>query len=188
MARRSITGLCIGGGLGAAQSMAQLLIELRRPLPCPVLIQAGESTDLLFSLLPVEWRTSGHLRWAHDGDDMRPGQLLLSPRSHALSPRADGHVKLQAGPAHAIDQLFEGAAKAWGEGAIAILFGSESTDGTDGLTAIRAHGGVRIVQSPIEGRPPVSTAHVILTDDPSAILLVNQMVRTLNHLLVDQQL
>jgi two-component system chemotaxis response regulator CheB len=71
----------------------------------------------------------------------------------------DGYLELTRGPREnwarpAIDPLFRSAALWYGPDAIGIILTGRLNDGTSGLYEIKRHGGMAIVQTPVEAEAP----------------------------------
>jgi two-component system chemotaxis response regulator CheB len=89
-------------------------------------------------------------------DALTPGHVYLAPPGVHLVVD-DGQLDLDrsgkvsfARPS--IDVLFESVAKAYGGRAVGVILSGAGADGARGLQAIRAAGGVTIVQDPAEAR------------------------------------
>jgi len=55
-----------------------------------------------------------------------------------------------------------------------VLTGGDS-DGTDGLQAVKRHGGVSVVQSPADSRAPSMPLSAIVHDSPDHIAILDEM-------------
>lgn len=99
----------------------------------------------------LERRTSLPVRQAEDGDDLRPGEIIVAPPDHHLLVNADGTVSLtRTELVHftrpSADLLFESLAAAYGPRAIAVVLTGTGSDGAMGATAVKKRGGTVIVQ------------------------------------------
>lgn len=148
----------IGGSAGALRALKVILPMLPQDFPAAILIvthigsQKSIVPDILgrCSAMPV--------RHATDGEPIIPGRVLVAPPDEHLTVVVkDGkaYVRLLHGPKEnhcrpAIDPLFRSAASTFMENAIGVVLSGYLDDGTVGLQAIKACGGLAIVQDPIE--------------------------------------
>jgi two-component system, chemotaxis family, protein-glutamate methylesterase/glutaminase len=143
----------IGGSAGAVRPLGELLAALPPDFPAAI------SVVLHLSPLTGEW-LSGHLQKFTPLPVHSPGTSLEIKPGRVLVARPDHHLILQReraivsrGPREnmwrpAIDVLFRSAAVAHDSKVIGVLMSGELDDGTAGLQAIKACGGVVVVQDP----------------------------------------
>ncbi|MDB5746220.1 MAG: Protein-glutamate methylesterase [Massilia sp.] len=152
----------IGGSLGAINALKVILASLPEDFPAAILIvtHIGSNRSMLpqilqkISALPV--------RHATDGEPITPGRVLLAPPDEHLTVVTAGervYARLVHGAKEnhcrpAIDPLFRSAAAAFGTGAIGVVLTGYLDDGTVGLQAVKARGGIAIVQDPAEAEAP----------------------------------
>ena len=96
-------------------------------------------------------RTAMPVKEAAAGDRIRPGHVYIAPPNRHLLVNSDGTLELtQTELVHFVrpsaDLLFESAAAAYGERAIAVVLSGSGKDGSMGVKAIRKTGGTVIVQ------------------------------------------
>jgi two-component system, chemotaxis family, CheB/CheR fusion protein len=103
-------------------------------------------TELLGRASPLQVVT------VEDGDLITPNRVYVTPPNAVLALDGDVfHVltpTLGARPEMPIDAFFRSLADARGASAIGVVLSGTGTDGTFGLTAIKAAGGVTFVQEP----------------------------------------
>ena len=161
MSRRDV--VAIGGSVGAVPAMLELVSALPPDFPAAVLavlhIGANESQ------MPALLSNRGRLRAVHpvDGQAPEPGVVHVAPPDRHMVVDG-GRVRLVHGPKEhhtrpAIDPLFRSAAAGLGERVIGVVLSGGMDDGTAGLQAIKACGGLAVVQHPstaIEPSMPMS--------------------------------
>ena len=148
----------IGGSAGAVKPLLDLVGNLPPRFPASVLIvqhigaQASTLPELLNrrGRLPAMFPTSGRL--------LEPGVIYVAPPDHHLLV-TDGAVRLTKDPKEnyarpAIDPLFRSAAIAKGPRVIGVILSGMLDDGVAGLQAIKACGGLAIVQDPLDAEVP----------------------------------
>ena len=95
-----------------------------------------------------------HAAHATDGDPIVNGRIYIAPPDHHLLGR-EGQVRVLRGPREnrhrpAADPLFRSAAYTYGPRVVGVVLTGSLDDGTVGLKAIKACGGVAVVQDPKE--------------------------------------
>lgn len=166
MAPRDI--VVLGGSIGGFQALRTIVAALPEDFPAAlfVVLHIGERPSRLPELL----NTAGPLPAHHaiDGEPIEPGQIHVAPPDRHLLI-ADHRVRLSRGPREnwarpALDPLFRSAARAFGPQAIGVVLSGALSDGTQGLGAIKQHGGVAVVQDPADcldpGMPQSALMHV----------------------------
>jgi len=148
----------IGASAGGVRALSALVEGLPRDFPAPLLIvlHIGAHRSILAELL----RRSGSLpaQQAADGQRIEAGQIFVAaPDRHLLV--VDDTLRLSHGAKEhhtrpAIDPLFLSAALAGGTRAIGVLLTGRLDDGTAGLQAIKACGGIAVVQDPADAEVP----------------------------------
>ena len=96
----------------------------------------------------------------------------------------DGRLRVVGGPREngdrpAIDPLFRTAAHSHGERAIGVILSGALDDGTRGLRAIKAHGGMTIVQDPASALHPGMPRAAIRFVAPDRVLFPEQIAAAL---------
>jgi two-component system, chemotaxis family, protein-glutamate methylesterase/glutaminase len=154
-ARRIIV---VGASWGGVEALQRLVADLPADLQAPVLIvlHIGRYRSILPTLLRP--RSPLQVMHATDGTPLKAGQILVAPPDHHMLVEA-GRVRLSRGPKEhfsrpAIDPLFRSAALTHGPGAIGVVLTGRLDDGTAGLQAIKACGGIAIVQDPADALEP----------------------------------
>ena len=87
---------------------------------------------------------------AEDGEELVPGRIHVAPPGYNVSIR-DDRIHLSqpdtgVGPKPSIDHLFSSLAEEYGDNAVGVILSGTGTDGAGGIRAIKAGGGITIVQ------------------------------------------
>jgi two-component system chemotaxis response regulator CheB len=159
----------VGASAGGVEALVALVRDLPPDLPAALFVVLhvppyGESH------LPAILTHHGPLPAAHatHGAAITPGRIYVAPPDHHLLVR-DGHVELTHGPREnasrpAVDALFRTAARAYGPRVVGVVLSGALGDGSAGLMAIAARGGVTVVQDPaealFEGMPRTALRYV----------------------------
>ncbi|RAU23077.1 chemotaxis protein CheB [Paramagnetospirillum kuznetsovii] len=90
---------------------------------------------------------------AEERQPVTPGIIHVAPPDYHLMVEADHTFSVSTDPkVHnarpSIDVLLISAAEAWGSGLAAVLLTGANADGADGMAAVKAAGGVCLVQDP----------------------------------------
>jgi two-component system chemotaxis response regulator CheB len=151
--------IVIGGSAGASGVLLQICRALPTDFAASVFVvthfqhRGPEGLKAMLAdacALPVDV--------AIDGQPVEPGRICLAAADrHLLLAR--GVVRLGAGPMEnlmrpAIDPLFRSAALAYGPRAIGLVLSGRMDDGASGLAAIKARGGLALVQHPKVAQAP----------------------------------
>jgi len=159
----------IGTSTGGVEVLTRLVAGLPSGFKPAVLIvmHIGPHDSILPSLLA---RNSVlPVRQARHGDLVEAGRILVAPPDLHLTMVRDGArcsvvLARTAKENHtrpAIDPLFRAAAAAFGARAIGVILTGALDDGTAGLAAIKACGGVAVVQDPSEALAPAMPSSAI---------------------------
>lgn len=119
-----------------------------------------------------------------DGETFRNGHVYVAPPDHHLMLSSD-RVRVVRGPQEnrfrpSIDALFRSAARWYGSRVIGMVLTGRLDDGTVGLQAVHARGGITVVQAPEEAEYPsmptsalryVKVAHTVRIADAGALLI-----------------
>jgi two-component system chemotaxis response regulator CheB len=186
----------IGGSTGAVRALETILPMIPHDFPAAILIATHIASQN--SILPdiLGRCATMPVRYAIDGEPIVPGRILVAvPDEHLTVVMNDGKacVRLVHGPREnhcrpAIDPLFRSAASAFLENTIGVLLTGDLDDGTVGLQAVKACGGLAIVQDPMEAEAlamPASAIEHVNVDQvlranaigPALVALVARRVR-----------
>lgn len=164
--------IVIGGSAGALEPLTIILEQLPLELRASVLIvmHTRAGTD---GVLPDILQRASSLRVAfakHDEPLQRGRVYVANPDVHLIVTPAG--LRLVHGPREngfrpAIDPLFRTAARELGARVVGVILSGALSDGIYGLSLIKQHGGVAIVQDPEDadiGNMPRSALNVVDVD------------------------
>jgi two-component system chemotaxis response regulator CheB len=161
----------IAASEGGVVAVADLLRSLPAALGAALFVVVHTRPDGP-GLLPgiLSRATALSVTAAEDGQPIAPGRVYVAPPDRHLVLE-DGFVRLSNGPKErhtrpAADPLFRSAAHHYGPRVVGIILTGGDGDGTAGARAIKARGGVVIVQEPHEARNPAMPREALLRDHP----------------------
>jgi len=151
--------IVIGGSLGALEALQHLLAELPADLPAAVFVVIHMAPDRR-SRLPEVIAQYGSMAAsaAVHGERIRKGHIYVAPSDNHLSLQGE-YVRVVRGPREnghrpAVDVLFRSAAREFGPRVIGVVLSGQLDCGTEGMMAVRARGGLTVVQEPAEATFP----------------------------------
>jgi two-component system chemotaxis response regulator CheB len=158
--------VAIGGAAGAIEALCKLLALLPAGLPAIVLATVHRR---VYAESHLKEMLARHAQMRviipEEGELLIAGACYIGhPSSHltvgpGLRARFVGDGLYRA---HNIDALFTSAARRGGDRVIGVILSGMSSDGTEGLAAIKEEGGTALVQSPAEAlwdQMPLSAIH-----------------------------
>jgi two-component system chemotaxis response regulator CheB len=179
--------IVIGTSTGGIAALQTLLGGLPPDFPAAIMItmHLGDNGSVLPELLAPYCKL--HVRFARDKELVVPGVVLVAPpNKHLLLDQ--GRVNLVHGAKEnysrpAIDPFFRSAAISHRRHAIGVVLTGDLDDGTVGLQAIKACGGLAIVQDPSEAEAPSMPSSALQYVDPHYCLPVRHIIDQLLYLL-----
>lgn len=144
--------VAIGASAGGPAAVVQVLAHV--PADFPAAIVVVQHVDEQFAAGLADWLTlqSGlKVRLANDGDQPRPGTVLLAGRENHLvflSPTRVGYVAapLDCSYRPSVDVFFKSVLRHWPGDVTGVLLTGMGRDGAEGLKALRDAGHVTLVQ------------------------------------------
>ncbi len=159
----------IGSSAGGVTALQRLCAALPADLPAAVFV-AQHLSPSTRSLLPQLLDRAGPLPVVapSDGQAIEPGHVYVAIPDHHMLLR-EGHVLMRRGPYEnrtrpAVNALFRSAAVHYGSRAIGVVLTGLLDDGTEGLIAIKAAGGMSVVQDPDDAEWPSMPLNALKRD------------------------
>jgi two-component system chemotaxis response regulator CheB len=142
----------IGTSTGGPNALQVVIPRLPGDLPVGVLIVQHMPATFTQTLATRLDRLSAlSVKEAQEGDEIRPGQVLLAPGHSHLVLRGRSRVGLDSEPAKvphrpAVDVMMASAAEVYGPAALGVIMTGMGQDGKEGLALLKAKGGAVIAQ------------------------------------------
>lgn len=144
--------LALAASAGGVEALSLVLSGLPATFPAAVIVVQHRTTQEP-NFLPevLGRRTTLRVKFAEDGEALRPATAFLAPPGLHLLVRADGTLSLSLSPkVHSVrpsaDLLFESVATSFKDRAIAVVLTGADSDGSGGVPVVKKMGGVVIAQ------------------------------------------
>jgi two-component system chemotaxis response regulator CheB len=148
------TIVAIGASTGGTEAIREVLIRLPKNFPPTVITQhippvfSRAFADRLNSLCPFE------VKEAEDGDEVRPGRVLIAPGGQHMLLRRSGtgyKAAIKDGPRvcyqrPSVDVLFSSVAAEAGKNSVGVILTGMGADGANGLLEMRRRGATTMAQ------------------------------------------
>jgi two-component system, chemotaxis family, protein-glutamate methylesterase/glutaminase len=161
--------IVIGASAGGVEALQRLCAALPADFPGCVFV-AQHLSPSARSMLPQLLDRVGPLRAISpvDGQAIEPGHIYVGGPDHHMLLR-EGRVLMRRGPLEnrtrpAANALFRSAAIHYGSRVIGVVLTGLLDDGTDGLIAIKAAGGLSVVQDPDDAEWPSMPRNALKRD------------------------
>ena len=172
--------IVLGTSAGGLKALTAIVKELPADLEAAVFVVQHLHANRN-SLLPAILQDVGTLpaHAAQDGEAIRTGRIYVAvPDHHLLVSR--GRVRVVRGPQEnrfrpSIDALFRSAARSYGPRVIGVVLTGALDDGTIGLQAVKARGGITVVQDPAEAEYPSMPRSAFRFAKPDHVLSLSQI-------------
>ncbi|GAB4380919.1 MAG: chemotaxis protein CheB [Elainellaceae cyanobacterium] len=179
--------VAVGTSLGGLSALKTMLKGIPGGFAAAIAIvqhRHRESDNILGAFLQQFTHLPVHE--VEDKEQILPGHVYMAPADyHLLIETGYFSLSTDAPVSYArpsIDVLLESAAEAYAERAIGILLTGANQDGVQGLAAIKARGGVTIVQSPATADSPVLPEAAIAAVSVDWVLPLSDIAAHLVHL------
>lgn len=178
-------------GIGASAGGLEALKMLISALPasdniCYVVAQHLSPThnSLLTELLAPVTKLS--VRDLRDGQELAPKCIFITPPDRDVE-YSDGHFQLSppkpgVGPKPSVDRLLISLADHAGDHSVAIILSGTGSDGAIGVRAVKAAGGVVLVQSPEDAKYDGMPRSAIQTGCADLVMTPDAMGETLQNI------
>ena len=173
--------IAIGASAGALEAVRQITEVL--PRNCQAAIAVVFHVGPYPSQLPeiLSWHGKLPAVFGEDGTVVEPGRIYVAPPDRHMVLESPGRIRVVSGsPVHntrpAIDPLFASAAATFGSRVVGVVLSGRGKDGASGLQVIKNHGGLALVQDPVEAPVPQMPAAAFAEDDPE-VLPIAQLAR-----------
>ncbi len=132
--------------------MSNLVATLPTPFPAPIVIAQHLDPKRPSHLGEIlERHTSLPVIIVQDQEPLRANTVYVVPANRHVEISDHDVIVLPDGtgrPVPSVDLLFSSAAKAYGEGLIAVILTGTGSDGTSGARAVKEAGGTVVIQDP----------------------------------------
>lgn len=145
----------IGGSAGSLPVIREILRDLAPDAAVSVFVVMHVSPAFPSSLPEILAReTALHVHHPYHGEPVEPGHVYIAPPDRHLVV-TDGRIGLTIEPREhharpAVDVLFRSAAADRGSRVIGVILSGSLNDGATGLAEVKRHGGLTIVQDPVD--------------------------------------
>lgn len=186
-ARTDFDAVVVGASAGGVSALQTLTSRLPADFGIPVFVVLHVPRDRpngLSELLGA--RCALPVSEAEDKQTVTGGNVVIAPPDYHLLIETRESVALSVDAPvlfsrPAIDVLFESAACVFGARLLAILLTGASTDGSEGVAAVRAVGGSVWIQDPADATAPLMPAAAIAHAGADAVLTLEQICLALEN-------
>ncbi|MCV2485316.1 chemotaxis protein CheB [Flavobacterium sp. SH_e] len=178
----------IGGSAGSLQALLQILPFVEKPISFAIVIVVHrKNTDeqTLEDLIALKSKVA--VKEVEDKVKLEAGFIYIAPSNYHLLFEKDETLSLDTSEKinysrPSIDVSFESAAEIYTSHLIGILLSGSNSDGTVGLKAIQAAGGIIVVQNPLSADMPFMPNNAILNTTPDFILKTEEILEFIKEI------
>ena len=178
----------IGTSAGGLVALREIVSNLPADLPAAIFVvmhSAAEYGSKLAEILSSWGPLPAHM--AVHGERIRLGQIFVAPNDNHLTLHRD-FVRVTRGPKEnghrpAVDPLFRTAARIFGSRVVGVVLTGNLSCGTEGLMAIKASGGLAVVQADPQfpGMAQSALAHVDVDHVVPLVEMADLIRRLVTH-------
>ncbi|HEL3751300.1 chemotaxis protein CheB [Stenotrophomonas sp. TWI169] len=180
--------IVVGASAGGVAALQAIVQALPAGLSVPVLVVLHVPRDRNSRIVEVlAPHCAVPVREAEDKQPIERGTVTFAPPDYHLLVEDRSSVALSIDPPvlysrPAIDPLFESAAAVFGPRVLALLLTGASSDGSEGVAAVREAGGRAWLQCPEEAEASMMPASALQHAGADAVLPLELMCRRLKEL------
>lgn len=180
--------IVVGASAGGVAALQAIVQALPAGLSVPVLVVLHVPRDRNSRIVEVlAPHCAVPVREAEDKQPIERGTVTFAPPDYHLLVEDRSSVALSIDPPvlysrPAIDPLFESAAAVFGPRVLALLLTGASSDGSEGVAAVREAGGRAWLQCPEEAEASMMPASALQHTGADAVLPLELMCRRLKEL------
>jgi two-component system chemotaxis response regulator CheB len=180
--------ILIASSAGGIVALRTVLSQLPADLDAAVLIVQHRTASPRTGLEQVLARsTSLRVRAMERGQSLERGSVYVAPPDLHAVITAGGVIDLHDGRrirhvASSANPLFSSAATVYGPDVIAVVLTGMGSDGTDGVQAVRAGGGIVVAQDEATSQFFSMPRHAIETGTVTYVVPLNEIGRVLTRL------
>lgn len=182
--------IVMGASFGGIEALATLLARWQPPFLPVVIVQHLPPQQDSYLVEQFRHITTLTVQEVKNGDPIKRNTVYLAPPNYhvlieenkTLSLSADEKIHFSR---PSIDVLFESAADAYGASLIGVLLTGSNEDGSTGLAAIKAAGGLCIIQDPITALASTMPAAALKKTTVDLVLSLTDIAACLNNKVAD---
>lgn len=184
----------IGASAGGLSVLERILSSLKPDIFTPILIcqhLGPESGDSVMKLLRKH--STVPLSEPEDKELIIGNRVYIAPADYHMVVERDRTISITLGPKvnycrPSIDVLFETAAEAYLDKTLGIILTGANCDGADGFEKIKSFGGMTIAQDPVEADVEYMPDCAIKRGLVDRVLGVEDIIKLLNSLLMEESI
>lgn len=185
--KKSFIVVGIGASAGGLEALQEFVKLLPKKSGCAFILAQHLSPTYKSMMVDLLSRqTSKKIVEVQHGSLVEPEILYITPPNHDVTIQ-NGKLYLkpplsQIGPKPSIDIFFESLARDQKENAIAIILSGTGSDGSHGVRAIKAEGGITIAQEPESAKYDGMVISAINTGNIDFVLPIEHIVQEIHNI------
>ncbi|NJM15918.1 MAG: chemotaxis protein CheB [Bacteroidales bacterium] len=176
-----IKALAIGASAGGVEALSRLLPNLQRAEGTSVFVVQHARNGSYLSFVQLLNRLCAlDVKVAQDKCPIEKNHIYIAPPDYHMQVSASFCFSVNklakvnySRPS--IDVLFQSVAEAYRSSACGLILTGANNDGAQGLKKIKEHGGLAIVQSPLDASFPEMPKSALLAVRPNAVLSLKRL-------------